>query len=121
MQARRSPRFARVFGDPEGKAARRRRFVGKFLVLGVVAVGSMGCGRKASEADCQLIIDRNVELQMKAMNIVDPALITKKQEELRAEMKDDSRGDCIGRRVTDAMMDCVRKAKSTDEINQCVR
>jgi small lipoprotein (TIGR04454 family) len=92
------------------------------LIFSVSALSVLaGCGRKATEADCQLIVDRNVELQMKAMNITDTAAIAKKQEELRKEMKEELHGECLGRRVTDAMMACVRGAKSTDEINQCVR
>lgn len=79
-----------------------------------------GCGRKASEADCQLIVDRNVDVQMRAMNITDPVAISKKQQELRGVMKD-SLKDCIGRRVTDGMMNCVKAAKTTDEINSCIR
>ena len=81
----------------------------------------LGCGRKATEADCQLIVDRNVEVTMRSMsNQPDQAAITKKQEELRAEMKDGLK-DCVGRRVTDSMMDCVKSAKTQDEINACIR
>ena len=79
-----------------------------------------GCGRKATEADCQTIVDRNVEVQLHAMSITDPVVIAKKQEELRAEMKDGMK-DCIGRRVTDSMMSCVKLAKTSDEINDCLR
>ncbi len=89
----------------------------------VIASASLvlGCGRKATEADCQLIVDRNVEVTMRSMsNQPDQAAITKKQEELRAEMKDGLK-DCVGRRVTDSMMDCVKSAKTQDEINACIR
>ena len=86
----------------------------------VAAVLLVGCGRKATEADCQLIVDRNVELQMRALNINDPVAIAKKQDELRSEMKGELQ-QCVGRRVTDGMMDCVRVAKSTAEISQCMR
>src|ERR1035441_3805596 len=79
-----------------------------------------GCGRKANEADCELIIDRNVEVQMKAMHIDDAPTIAKKQDELRAQMKDDLK-DCEGRRVTDKMMGCVRNAQTGDEITECLR
>jgi hypothetical protein len=88
-----------------------------FLSLAFVLCG---CGRKATEADCELIIDRNVEVQMKAMHIDDLPTITKKQDELRAQMKDDLK-DCEGRRVTDKMMGCVRGAQTGDEITECLR
>lgn len=78
------------------------------------------CGRKATEADCELIIDRNVEVQMKAMHIDDAPTIAKKQDELRAQMKDDLK-DCEGRRVTDKMMGCVKNAQTGDEVTECLR
>jgi hypothetical protein len=97
-----------------------RRPVLSALVLAVSAAAAIGCGRKATEADCQLIVDRNVELQMKALNINDPVVIAKKQDELRGEMKGELQ-QCVGRRVTDGIMDCVKVAKSTAEISECMR
>lgn len=85
-----------------------------------LAIVSLGCGRPATDADCQLIIDRNVEVQMRAMKLEDKSLITKKQEELRSAMKDDLK-DCVGRRVTDGMMRCVREAPTAEEITKCIR
>jgi hypothetical protein len=79
-----------------------------------------GCGRKATQADCELIIDQNVEVQMKAMHIDDAPTIAKKQDELRTQMKDDLK-ECEGRRVTDKMMGCVRNAQTGDEITECLR
>src|SRR5688572_29487456 len=79
-----------------------------------------GCGRPATEADCQLIIDRNVEVQMKAMKLEDRDLITKKQQELRTSMKEELK-DCVGRRVTDAMMRCVKEAATAEDITKCIR
>jgi predicted small lipoprotein YifL len=95
------------------------------LVLSVVSVLSVvvvlaGCGRKATEADCAAIVDRNVEVQMKKMNINDPATITKKQEEIRGQFSESLKG-CVGRRITDNMMQCVKTADSVDGIDQCMR
>jgi hypothetical protein len=88
--------------------------------LAVLALLTIGCGRPATEADCQLIIDRNVEVQMKAMKLEDRDLIAKKQQELRTAMKDELK-DCVGRRVTDGMMRCVRGAETAEEITKCIR
>src|SRR5665213_2064489 len=102
---------------------RTRAFGGMHLTIPLffsLAFMLVGCGRKATEADCELIIDRNVEVQMKAMHIDDAPTITKKQDELRAQMKDDLKY-CEGRRVTDKMMSCVRGAQTGDEITECLR
>ena len=78
------------------------------------------CGRPATREDCELIIDRNVELQMKQMQITDPALVEKRKAEIRATMSDQLKG-CVGKRVTDKTMTCVKTAASAEEIDQCLR
>jgi len=78
------------------------------------------CGRPATREDCELIIDRNVELQMKQMQITEQAAIDKRKAEIRGTMADQLKG-CVGKRVTDKMMACVRTAASADEIDQCLR
>lgn len=90
------------------------------LLCAASSLLSIGCGRKATSADCELIIDRNVEVQMRAMHIDDEPTIAKKQEELRAQFKDDMK-DCEGRRVTDKMMSCVKNAQTADEVTECLR
>ena len=89
------------------------------LVL-LCAVVLAGCGRPATQQDCELIIDRNVELQMKQMQITDQTSIDKRKAEIRASMGDQLKG-CVGKRVTDKMMTCVKTAQSADEIDQCLR
>jgi hypothetical protein len=84
-----------------------------FLVLGA-------CGRPATRADCELIIDKNVELEMKQMKIDDPVAIDKRKAEIRATMEGQLKG-CVGKRVTDGMMKCVNGAKTIDEIDGCMR
>jgi hypothetical protein len=86
----------------------------------VLALAMAGCGRPATREDCELIIDKNVELEMKQMKIEDPTAIEKRKTEIRATMEGQLKG-CIGKRVTDGMMKCVRNAKTTDEIDGCMR
>lgn len=90
------------------------------LLIACVALLALACGRKATEADCQLIVDQNVTVQMKALNITDPAAITKKQDELKLELAGEMK-DCVGRRVSDSMMACVKGAQTTEEIQRCLR
>lgn len=97
----------------------RRLQVLVLVLLGFLGLTQTGCGRKATEADCDLIIDRNTEVAMKAINITDPNAITKKQTQIRADMKEELK-DCVGRRISDTIINCVRAAQSTDEINKCM-
>jgi hypothetical protein len=86
----------------------------------VFAFGLCACGRRATAADCQLILDRSVELQMKELDKGDPEAIAKRQAVLRQELEGEMK-DCIGRRITDQMMACVRGATTTTELERCVR
>lgn len=92
----------------------------------VLAISAAGCGREATESDCQLIMDRVVELELRSQNVTDPAEIRRKRNETLGLAADGSRKawleGCIGRRVTNRALDCVRAAKTADEItNQCLR
>ncbi|MGH7294295.1 MAG: hypothetical protein ACRELB_05155 [Polyangiaceae bacterium] len=90
-------------------------------VVGVNLGAPAGCGRRATHADCQLIVDRSVELQMKEMSETDPVVVAKREAEVRAEL-DDQIKSCEGeRRVTEKTMGCVRSATTTVDLDKCLR
>jgi hypothetical protein len=78
------------------------------------------CGRHATRADCQLIVDRSVEIELKERNETNPKAIAKREAEVRAEL-DDKIGSCErDRRVTDKMMACVQSASTTPDLEKCL-
>lgn len=79
-----------------------------------------GCGRKATRADCEAVVDKNVEVKLKADGLTDPSLVAKRKEELRESLKDDI-DKCVGKRVTDGMMACVKNAETAEQIDKCLR
>ena len=79
------------------------------------------CGRKATAEDCQLILDRSVELQMKEMRDAEANAIASRQEVLRLELAADIKEHCTGRHMTDATMNCVREAATPDQLEECIR
>jgi hypothetical protein len=84
--------------------------------LGLIA----SCGRRATHADCELIVDKSVELQLKELSATDAADVKKRVEQVRAALQDDI-ASCEGRRVTDRTVACVQAAKATKELDQCLR
>ena len=46
--------------------------------------------------------------------------VSREREEMRAAMRDDI-DKCVGKRVTDANMTCVRNAETADKIDKCLR
>lgn len=89
-----------------------------FALVGL-GIGLAACGRAATEADCQIIVDQNVKVQLGELGIDDPAVVEKKQIEIRESMQAELK-DCIGRRISDRMLECVRGAKTTEEVNHCL-
>lgn len=87
------------------------------LALGVCV---SGCGRHATAADCQLIVDKSVELQMKEMSETDAAAIAEREKHIRAELEDQIQS-CQARHVTDRTMACVKSATTTQELDRCLR
>jgi hypothetical protein len=77
------------------------------------------CGHPATEAECQLLVDKNVELQVAGM-LTPPPDLEKEKQRVRAEMEVALKG-CVGRRITDRMLRCVREAKSVKEVDACTR
>ena len=79
-----------------------------------------GCGRRATELDCQLIVDKSVELQLRDTNQTSAEAIEKREEQVRAELQDEIKS-CEGRRVTEKTMSCVKTAPTMEELEKCLR
>ncbi len=90
------------------------------LLCAACAAGLLGCGRKATRADCELVVDKNVEVRLKADGVTDPPVVQKRKDELRASLKDDI-DKCVGKRVTDSMLTCVKGAETAEQIDKCLR
>jgi hypothetical protein len=80
----------------------------------------VGCGRRATASDCQLIVNKSVELQMKEMSETDAATIAEREAHIRSEL-DEEIQSCQSRRVTDRTVACVKAATSTQELDRCLR
>lgn len=90
------------------------------LTGGASAAAVSGCGRRATDSDCQLIVDRSVELQMKEMSENDDAAIAARVQQVRGALGGEIQS-CESRRVTAKTMACVRTASSTRDLEACLR
>ena len=89
-------------------------------MLATASLGGLGCGRRATAADCRLIVDKSVELQAKETSETDPGVIAEREKRIRAALEDEIQA-CETRRVTDKTMACVQAASSTPELDRCLR
>ena len=80
-----------------------------------------GCFREATVADCQLIVDRTAALKMREQSkATDPEAVKKKQAEFRKELEETMKAECIGRRISEATMNCVRNADQLATLQKCL-
>lgn len=88
-------------------------------VLGLL----LGCGHPATEKECQEIADRVTRLELQASPAgKDPDTAKDHLERTRTWVKEGQLKACVGRRITDAAMQCVRAAKKAEEITDtCFR
>lgn len=77
-------------------------------------VCASGCGRPATRAECDEIVERIAELELSARGLkgdnADEVKATKDA------LEKTTLRDCVGRRLSDKAMACVRSAKSTQQI-----
>ncbi|MDP9034803.1 MAG: hypothetical protein M3O50_08340 [Myxococcota bacterium] len=90
-----------------------------FQLLGLASTAA-ACGRRATSGDCQLIVDKSVELQMKALSHNDPGAIAKREQQVRAELDREIKS-CESRHVTDKTMACIRASTTADELEKCLQ
>jgi len=96
------------------------------LGLFVAAFVGSGCGHPATEAECQTIVERIVELELKAQKITDPVEVAKRRGEGLGLSADGGKPEvlqgCVGRHITDRALACVRGAESASEItDRCLQ
>lgn len=94
-----------------------------FEVLLVLALtGAVGCKRqRATLADCQEILDRLVELEMRERGFRDPVLLERRRQELRRVLEPDVR-ECLGKPISSGALACVRTAPNPEQISHhCLR
>ena len=74
-----------------------------------------GCGRPATEQECEEIVTRITELELKARGITNsPSDIA----DTKAALKKDILRGCVGRRISDKALACVRSAKTGQQVVQ---
>lgn len=91
------------------------------LLLALSALSATGC-RYATEQDCERIIDRIVELELKEQGIKDPKLIEQRKADTRQQKREELLAGCVGKRISDSALTCIDKAESSRDITEkCLR
>jgi hypothetical protein len=95
------------------------------LTAAVAALLAGGCGHPATQGECEEILNRIVDLELKSQNVIDPAEVEKRRASTLTSSglnKTELLRDCVGKHITDRAMICVRSAATSDEItDKCLR
>ncbi len=93
------------------------------LVLSAIGLAALGpgCGHPASEKECEEIVERVARLELEKSHAGTDTVAHEVKVAKESFRKDMARR-CIGRRVTAEAKNCVRTAKSSEQIEkECFR
>ena len=82
------------------------------LTCAVALPTIVSCGHPATKAECEEIIERMMRLQAQEKQL-DTGLDEKVE-----VAKEDLTKECVGKRITDGALECVRNAKTAAEIRE---
>jgi len=75
----------------------------------------LGCGHPASVDECEEIVERIARLELEKRKI-DPTEVAAEIESTKKAVRNSTMKECVGKRITTRAMECVRKAKTSQEI-----
>jgi hypothetical protein len=99
------------------------RSFGLLLLLVPPLTLALGCGHPASEKECQEIVERIAALELeKAGGATDAKSISEQIDATQKALASNTLKDCVGKRITERAMQCVRTAKTSSQIvDDCFR
>jgi len=90
-----------------------------FFACGTLAL--VGCGHPATEKECEEIVERVARLELEQAH-AGSDVVQSEVKLAKESFKKDMNRRCIGRRVTQEAMNCVRTAKTSEQIEkECFR
>ena len=88
-----------------------------FLYLSI-SLGVCACGRPATVQECEEIASRVAVLEFEAANKTTSPPKPEQVQVIRARVQDAMTKGCVGKRITQRAMQCVRSAKTADAIQK---
>jgi hypothetical protein len=77
----------------------------------------LGCGHPATNQECQEIVERITTLELQtAGTFSDAKAVVVQVDETKKALAMNTLKDCVGKRITERAMQCVRAAKSSQQI-----
>lgn len=93
--------------------------LGVCMTLGALLLGATGCGHEATREECEVIFRKSAELAAKSHDIQDPEEIERLVAQALSDKKDKLDG-CVGRRITEDVLQCVPNAATEEDLEACL-
>ncbi len=95
----------------------------RWLICVPILAIPLGCGHPASEKECQEIVERITTLELeKSRGASDAKAVGAQVDETKKALASNTLKDCVGKRITDRAMQCVRSARTSQQIiDDCFR
>jgi hypothetical protein len=87
-----------------------------WALVAVVLLSVSGCGHPASVAECEEIVTRIARLELEKQYPHNPKAVERETESTKKALKKTTMKDCVGKRITESAMKCVKNAKTSKEI-----
>jgi hypothetical protein len=115
-------------GAAERNSGAVRSLVPSLLVLArpgslaLCLVALAGCGRPATQQECDEIVGRIAELSLREGSAPsDKGEVQKQVQETKQAFQKKTKEECVGKRITTRALGCVRNAKTAEEIvHECL-
>ena len=87
------------------------------LLCALSPLAPLGCGHPATVKECDEIVERIARLELEQQPAkVSSDTVTKDVQATQKALRDRTMRDCVGKRITEDAMQCVRNAKTTKEL-----
>jgi len=93
------------------------KFLSKVVKLRLLIGATLlvGCGRPASEGECREILRTAARLELKA-HLGNDQLIDAELKSIESSMQATMMEKCVGKRITEEKLGCIRQAKTSEEL-----
>lgn len=89
----------------------------------MASLSFLGCGRPATEAECEQILERTARLELQErLGGADAKLVEAEVQATKEALRESMMNNCVGKRITDGALACVRAASTAKELTEdCFR
>ena len=90
------------------------------LLWAWVASSALGCGHEATREECEEILALSAALALHADDVTDAELVRERTENFRDLRGAELLQGCVGKRIPEGAMKCMRVARSAEEFDDCL-